>query len=239
LPRGYSFLEAAAVIWPQIRRLGDFMRRILLAGAAVAAMTTGSFAADYSAPADVDVWSGFFVGIAGGYSFKDAAIDFDSGSLENDVESDDFIIGAYYGRNWQSGNFVFGLDSSFNYIGLDEEDVLADVAGPPIDIEANFLGLSRLKVGYAVENTLFYAAGGLATTFFESNDVAFDAKDDDWAFGFTVGAGVEHKFSDNWSARIEYSYFNIESDAMEDNDGDTIEVELEGHIIRGGVAYHF
>jgi outer membrane immunogenic protein len=213
------------------------MKRLLLASAAVAAMTSGSFAADYAAPIeDVDVWSGFFVGIAGGYSFKTADTDYDDGAFEDEIDSDDFIIGAFYGRNWQSGNLVFGLDSSFNYIGFEEDDVLADVGGPVVDLEANFLGLSRVKIGYAVDNTLFFAAGGLATTIIDADTPTDD--DDDWAFGWTVGAGVEHKFNDNWSARIEYAYFNIESDDMV-LDGDAVDVELEGHIIRGGVAYHF
>jgi outer membrane immunogenic protein len=217
------------------------MKRLLLASAAIAAMTSNSFAADLSAPVEeVDIWSGFFVGIAGGYAFKDVSIDVDAGAFEDDIESDDFIIGAYYGRNWQSGNFVFGIDSSFNYIGLEEEDVLDDVVGATdLDVEANFLGLSRLKVGYAVDNTLFYAAGGLATTILDIEDTVALEDDDDWAFGWTVGAGVEHKFTDNWSARIEYAYFNIESDDMSlPTEGD-VEIEIEGHIIRGGVAYHF
>jgi outer membrane immunogenic protein len=214
------------------------MKRILLASAALAAMTTASFSADYAAPIEeVDVWSGFFVGITGGYAFKDAEIDIDGDTVETvDVESDDFIIGAYYGRNWQSGDWVFGLDSSFNYIGLDEEDVGTEL----FDLEANFLGLSRLKVGYAMDHTLFYVAGGLATTIFEAEDLATGEDDDDWAFGWTVGAGVEHKFSDNWSARIEYAYFSIESDDMNlPSDIEDIDIDLEGHIVRGGVAYHF
>jgi outer membrane immunogenic protein len=216
------------------------MKKLLLAGAALAAMMSASSAADYAAP-DVDVWSGYFVGIAGGYAFKDADVIGDDGSPEEaDFSSDDFIIGAYYGRNWQSGSWVFGLDSSFNYIGLDEGDVF-NAPGEDLDITANFLGLSRLKVGYAVDNTLFYAAGGLATTIFEAEDDNNPGDDDDdWAFGFTVGAGVEHKFSDNWSARIEYAYFNIESDEMNlPSDIGDVDIELEGHIVRAGVAYHF
>ncbi|BCJ91379.1 membrane protein [Terrihabitans soli] len=214
------------------------MRRILLAGAALAAMTTASVSADYPAPIeDVDVWSGFFVGIAGGYAWKEVSYDFEDGTLEDDFNSDDFIIGAYYGRNWQSGDFVFGLDSSFNYVGMEEDDILDD--DPELNAEANFLGLSRLKVGYAVDNTLFYAAGGLATTYIEVDDITDDIDDDDWAFGWTVGAGVEHKFSDNWSARIEYAYFNIETDELDFDDTIALDIEIEGHIVRGGVAYHF
>jgi outer membrane immunogenic protein len=210
------------------------MKRILLAGAALAALSSASFAADLSAPVeDVDIWSGYFVGIAGGYAFKDVDGTVDT-FPEDSRESDDFIIGVYYGRNWQSGNLVFGLDSSFNYIGIDEEDVsrFGD------DLEADFLGLSRLKVGYAFDHTMIYAAGGLATTILEAEDTVTADDDDDWAFGWTIGAGVEHKFSENWSARIEYAYFNIESDDMS-LDGLGVDVDIEGHIIRGGVAYHF
>jgi outer membrane immunogenic protein len=216
------------------------MKRLLLASAALAAMTSASLAADYAAPVEeVDVWSGFFVGIAGGYAFKDVDVDVDDGSFEDDFESDDFIIGAYYGRNWQMDNLVFGIDSSFNYIGMEEDDILADVGGDELDLEANFLGLSRLKVGFAFDNTLVYVAGGLATTIVEVDEVGTGEDDDDWAFGWTIGGGVEHKFSDNWSARIEAAYFSIESDEIEFATAGPVDLELDGVIIRGGVAYHF
>jgi outer membrane immunogenic protein len=213
------------------------VKKLLLASAAFAALTSASSAADLSAPGDVDIWSGYFVGIAGGYAFKDANMFVDGPGpidAEEDFSSDDFIIGAYYGRNWQVDNLVFGLDSSFNYIGLDEEPF------GNVFVEANFLGLSRAKVGFAFDHTMIYAAGGLATTIFEVEDTGSSTDDDDWAFGWTVGAGVEHKFSDHWSARVEYAYFNIESDDMElGAPASPIELELEGHIVRGGVAYHF
>jgi outer membrane immunogenic protein len=213
------------------------MKRILLAGTAVAAMTSASFAADYAAPAEIDVWSGYFVGIAGGWAPKDVDVTIAT-TPEDSIDEDNFIIGAYYGRNWQSGSWVFGLDSSFNYIALQDDDVLP--ADPNVvDVEANFLGLSRLKVGYAFDNTLIYAAGGLATTILEIEDDLAGEDDDDWAFGFTVGAGIEHKFSDNWSARIEYAYFNIESDDLTLPTAGDVDFEIEGHIVRGGVAYHF
>ena len=51
------------------------MKRILLAGAALAALSTASFAADMpvAAPEEVvapaDVWSGFYVGVQGGFAW--------------------------------------------------------------------------------------------------------------------------------------------------------------------------
>ena len=212
------------------------MKRILLAGAAVMALSSASYAADLGyapEPVPVDIWSGFFVGIQGGYAFKDLDVTVDADPTDS-VEADDFIGGLYYGRNWQSGNLVFGLDSSINYLGLEEDGVTADL----IDVEANFLGLSRLKVGYAFDNVLLFVAGGLATTWLDVEDPATGEDDDSFAFGFTVGAGAEMKFDEHWSGRIEYAYFNIEDDDTTLPDGD-VDVEIDGHIVRAGVAYHF
>lgn len=205
------------------------MKRFLLAGAAFAALTSSSFAADMpDIYAPVDVWSGFFVGLQAGYGLKD--VDVTQGGTTA-IEADDFVGGLYYGRNWQSGNWVYGLDSSISYMGLDE----VGVGATPVDVEANFLGLSRLKLGYAMDNVLLFVAGGLATTIVDVTDAT--GSDDDWAFGWTIGAGIETKLADNWSARLEYIYFDIESDVTLPSG--PVDVDIDGHIVRAGVAYHF
>jgi outer membrane immunogenic protein len=69
-----------------------------------------------------------------------------------------------------------------------------------------------------------------------------DADDDSFAFGWNVGAGVEHKFDQNWSARLEYIYFSIEEDDLSvESPPNTLgfETDIDGHIVRAGVAYHF
>lgn len=210
------------------------MKRFLLAGAAFAALTSSSFAADMpDIYAPVDVWSGFFVGLQAGYGLKDVDVtEVTAPAVTTAIEADDFVGGLYYGRNWQSGNWVYGLDSSISYMGLDEVAI-----GPGVvDVEANFLGLSRLKLGYAMDNVLLFVAGGLATTIVDVSEAG--ASDDDWAFGWTIGAGIETKLADNWSARLEYIYFDIESDVTLPAAG-PVDVDIDGHIVRAGVAYHF
>jgi outer membrane immunogenic protein len=235
------------------------MKRFLLAGAALAAMTSASFAAD-PVLEDVDVWSGYFIGIQGGYAFGDLDADVGDGDpivVDGDVSFEpEFALGGiYYGRNWQSGNFVFGLDSSLSLIDLNEsaDDTDTNLTAAPyidsVDYEASLLGLSRVKVGYAFDSVLVFAAGGLATTRFEYelNDYgngggAGDPEEEDsFAFGWTLGAGVEAKFAENWSARIEYIYAKIEDDVEVSDGGFNIgtDLELELSIVRGGVAYHF
>src|SRR5688572_18011649 len=102
------------------------MKRILLAGAALAATTLGSQAADLGyAPAPVDVWSGFFVGIQGGYGWGDADYAFlDTGTFDeanpSSFEIEGGLGGLYYGRNWQSGSFVYGLEGSISFGDLSD-----------------------------------------------------------------------------------------------------------------------
>jgi outer membrane immunogenic protein len=237
------------------------MKRFLLAGAAFAAMTPAAFAAG-PVLEPVDVWSGYFVGIQAGYAFGDLDGDVSTGvapplTVDGDYSFEpEFALGGlYYGRNWQSGNWVFGLDSSISLIDIDESTIEGDgnitgsAAVDELDIEASLLGLSRAKVGYAFDSILVFAAAGLATTRFEYAINDYDVggglgaliDEDSFAFGFTVGVGVEAKFAENWSARIEYIYAKIEDD-IDVVDGPTVigtDVELELSIVRGGVAYHF
>jgi outer membrane immunogenic protein len=228
------------------------MKRLLLSGAALFALTSASYAADPAVYEPVDIWSGYFVGVQLGGMSGEAGLTFydDTGTgTEDDAEDvfdHGFVGGLYYGRNWQSGNWIFGLDSSFSYLGWDEElDVLVD--GRPngdieaVDVDADLLGLSRLKVGYAMGNVNVFVAGGLASTIFEAEmtDGGVTDDDDDWAFGWTVGAGIEGMISENWSARIEAIYADIESDDLDGPGGTAIEADLEVTIVRAGVAYHF
>lgn len=224
------------------------MKQLLLALAATC-LGGSALAADMPAAAAIDEaiveasdWSGFFIGAQAGYSWRDLDMDWTIGAGPGATysdESDDFVGGLYYGRNWQFGQWVLGIDSSISYIGVEEtNNQMFDV-----DVEANFLGLSRAKVGYAFDNFMIFAAGGLATTIFEAHVTggAVDENEDSFAFGWTVGAGVETKLAEHWSARVEYIYAQIEDDLTVETafDPHDIDLELKSHIVRAGVAYHF
>jgi opacity protein-like surface antigen len=71
------------------------------------------------------------------------------------------------------------------------------------------------RVGYlATPNMLVYALGGGTI----GNFVVPDSQDprggdrSQWEFGFTVGAGLEHKLTQHWSVRAEYRYVHFEVD---------------------------
>ena len=80
----------------------------------------------------------------------------------------------------------------------------------------------RARVGFAMQNTLIYATGGGAygkiknrfgSRFNTTN--AFDGTSKDDAWGWTAGAGIEQKISDNFSVGLLYRYTALDADNNE------------------------
>ena len=223
------------------------MKRLLLASAAFAALTTASFAADLSAPIEeVDVWSGYYVGIQGGFAFGQLSVEDITGVFvpagdelfSSDIEGP--FGGAYWGKNWQFDNFVVGLDGSVSFANLeDQNDLITNPDNPDVTIEA--FSASRLRLGYAFDNFMIFAAGGFSLAKANVDDGFAD--DDAWLKGFTVGAGIEAKFAENWSARVEYMFIHYATEQRTLFDAAVptpYDISVEDvHAVRGGIAYHF
>jgi outer membrane immunogenic protein len=139
----------------------------------------------------------------------------------------------------------------------------------------NFLGTVRGRIGYlAVPNLMIYGTGGLAygnvsysvnlAQFGYSaagalNQSAFaNGSVSDVQVGWTAGGGAEWMFMPNWSAKVEYLYYDLGSADLILNSyagplaagaavgttttawtASTINPRLSGNLIRAGVNYHF
>jgi outer membrane immunogenic protein len=57
--------------------------------------------------------------------------------------------------------------------------------------------------------------------------------------GWTVGAGLEKKFSPNWSAKAEYLYMDLGSETYFGGTADEVRVRFHDHIARVGINYQF
>ena len=55
-------------------------------------------------------WTGFYLGLQTGYVWGDASHSFSDGSFGGSSDPNGWVGGGYAGYNWQSGNFVFGLE---------------------------------------------------------------------------------------------------------------------------------
>ncbi len=210
--------------------------------ALVAALTsTGAYAADPVMQEPVPVaevpiftWTGGYVGLQGGGIWSDSSVN----EPDTGVFSENFnggLFGGYAGYNWQSGVWVYGAEGDFNGVWNDET---FNVGGFNVDVGTDYLASLRGRVGYAFDRTLIFATAGVAFTRMSAeadlfNGVSLNA--DQNFTGWTVGAGAEYAFTDNWIGRVEYRYYDF-GDSSIDGFGD---VELQTNTVTAGFAYKF
>jgi outer membrane immunogenic protein len=220
--------------------------KIVLAASALAVLATGGArAADAvveepppAAEIPVFTWTGFYVGIQGGYVWT--SVDVDPGGFG----IDDFnggLFGGYVGYNWQNGPWVFGAEGDFNGTWNDQT---FDVFGPVVsstDIGTDWLASIRARAGYAFDRTLIFATGGVAFTQ-ASVDTTFAGgltlSGDETFTGWTLGGGLEYAFTDNWLGRVEYRYYGFPDKDL-DGPAGLGDVSLSTNTITAGIAYKF
>jgi outer membrane immunogenic protein len=199
------------------------MRSLLLAATALTAFSAVASAADLparsAAPAPVIyapifTWTGFYVGLNAGYGWQNSSdVTFYNTvtntfvTVSNTSNSDGgFVGGGQLGYNWQMGQIVFGAEADIQYADLGHNNNYYPYwygSGS----SNNYFGTVRARLGFAVDRALLYVTGGLAYgdvggNFFGSSNTKA---------GWTVGAGVEYAFTNNWTARVEGLWVNIDS----------------------------
>ena len=192
-------------------------------------------------------WSGFYLGIQGGYGFGQTdAVSAPFGTGFNQTYSYDtsgFLGGAHAGFNWQASQLVLGLETDIEASNIGGTGFGSLGAGHRTNID--WLGSLRARLGYASGNTMYYATGGLAY-----GGVSIDksagrglepfASYSDMRTGWTLGAGVEHAFTPNITARIEYRYTDLGGvDFMSGVGGFADHSDVTFGAVRAGLSFKF
>jgi outer membrane immunogenic protein len=232
-----------------MKRLAILLAATAIAGPAFAA---DLITEEPPAPAPVVVddynWTGLYLGGQAGIAFggSDGAVGllggmpvpFDGSGTFTDNTDIGFTGGVHVGYDYQlPNNVIIGGVADFNYIDHDRSvgavlgqadingDGFADVgenAGISNDIDINFFGTVRGKVGYAMDRFAVYATGGLAyadidndlngtgsfTSVNGTNYSSVSDKDKD-SIGYTVGGGVDFLATKNISFGLEYLYTDL------------------------------
>lgn len=182
-----------------------------------------------AAPSTFD-WAGAYLGVQGGYGFNSVATDPPTAS---DFNLDAAVIGAYGGFNLQLDSFVFGIDGSVNYSFASGGLPAPFPAGSEASID--WTTLIRGRAGIALNNVVIYGTAGLAGA--NINATVGGLSDSDFAWGWTVGGGVEVGLSDNLVGRIDYSFadydFNLDGFAPD------VTGNVQSHTLMGGFAIKY
>jgi outer membrane immunogenic protein len=196
---------------------------LALAGAIVAAATASSaFAADTNS--NTYNWSGFSAGVHAGLgadntNWQDNPINspnIDMNGLGGVANSDGAggFGGGQIGYDWQfPNNVVVGLGGSFSgadFTGTQDADKFN--MGWTLRNRTNWLATVTGRVGYAVNQILFYGRGGLAVdnnTFGVANVGTDLGTEGATNVGWTAGAGVEWAVGPKLSLFTEADYYGF------------------------------
>jgi len=227
------------------------MKRFLLtvgAGLLAAAMASPSFAADLPRPAyKVPIvpyvapfsWTGFYVGLNGGYAWGDADVSNTFGSFTTGTQ-DGWLIGGTLGYNLQTGNWVWGLEGDFDYalIKGNTSNTLSCGVGS-CTVEDTWFATLRGRIGYAFGRWLPYFTGGGAFAGLKVTP-AGGTDSTDTTTGWTLGAGIEYAFLGAWSAKLEYLYADLGKATCEASVcGVSTDIEPKVNVVRVGINYRF
>jgi outer membrane immunogenic protein len=233
----------------------QLMKKFLLATVALVALgaTVPALAADlpartytkapaYAAP--LYNWTGFYIGAHLGGAFSS---DNNFGGLTTGNNNDGrFLGGLQAGYDYQfAPNWVLGIEGQYSWLASSNNGIIFP-GGFVYTNNQRALGSVTGRIGYTWGPGLLYVKGGYA--FSDNNEqlvngglpVAF-AFNGGHSNGYTVGGGFEYMFTQNWSGKVEYQYYNF------GNSNFTAPAALvpfgsfrtDDHVVKAGINYRF
>ena len=156
-------------------------------------------------------WTGFYIGghIGGAFSGSNSF----NGLVLSDYSAR--LLGGFQaGADYQfAPNWVVGAEGQYSWLGKNNLNATFP-NGMIFNNDQRAIASITARVGYTWGPGLAYIKGGYAysdnkdTLTFAGVPVAFSL-DKNHRDGYTVGAGVEYMFAQNWSAKGEYMYYNF------------------------------
>jgi outer membrane immunogenic protein len=231
------------------------MKKLLLASAAILALSVPSYAADLAArpytkapPVAAPLalsWNGFYIGGFGGYGWSDrvrASNPFLGGGAVSTDELNGGFGGGTIGFNWQApgSQFVWGIEIDAAGADLGTGSVVGPIAARD---RINAFGSVTGRLGVAFSSALLYVKGGYG---WANNQIDVDVlgvnvfSQSNTHSGWTIGGGLEYMFAPNWSAKVEYQYYDLgKKNYAATVIAGGLDIGASIHTIKGGINYHF
>ena len=237
------------------------MKRILLAGTALLALTAAqpTLAADapvYKGPAPYAAalfnWSGFYVGVDAGYhwsrvdEFIPAAAVFGTAT----ASPNSFTFGGHIGYRYQFPNgLVAGIEGDLAWLNGNATGAFPGFPAAGFIVNTTWDASARGILGFAANRALFYVTGG--ASWFNSNGcgILFVAPTtclagtnlSDAISGWTIGAGLAFAFTDTLIGRVEYFHadYGTKTYALTGIVGGTLNDSVRTDKVRVGLSWKF
>jgi outer membrane immunogenic protein len=189
-------------------------------------------------------WTGFYIGGHIGGAFNGSS-NF-GGLTTGNNDNGRFLGGLQAGYDYQfAPNWVLGIEGQYSWLASNNNGVIFP-GGFVYNNDQRALGSVTGRLGYTWGPALLYVKGGYA---YSDNNDSVTLAGAPAAFGFsgghrdgyTVGGGLEYMFAQNWSAKIEYQYYDFGTSSF------TTPVALapfgsfrtDDHVVKAGLNYRF
>jgi outer membrane immunogenic protein len=196
-----------------------FAATLIASGAALAADIQRGPAPYYNQPSSLYNWGGVYAGLNLGYQW---------GKVTNTgVDPSGLLGGGQIGVNWQSGQFVYGVETDIQFSGADDTFAAYKFSNP-------WFGTLRGRAGYAFNNFLVYGTLGLA--YGDLKGESGGVVESHIMAGWAGGIGAEYGITPAWSVKGEYLYMDLADRGFSITGMDN---GYRANILRLGVNYHF
>jgi len=165
----------------------------------------------------VATWTGCYIGgSVGGVHFRTSGSYDDFSVNEGDPIASGktgFIGGGNLGCNWQKRSFVYGIEGDFSALaGLNSYQAGSHDTDYHFNSNARWLATVRGRAGIATDDTLLYITGGGAFANVRNTLTDFTTIGNtrsETMTGWTVGAGIDYRLTNNWFVRGEFLYVDL------------------------------
>ena len=247
------------------------MRKIIIS----AALASCTFISPAWADEEIN-WDGAYIGVSAGYTQtkSDSVVTLGGAWTTETTTLQNFVtnnwsakqsfgkenFGGQIGFNHQMGGVVVGLEATASSLSGSSVRNSGPLAAPnptytfTNTVDPKALYTVEAKVGAPLGKTLIYVHGGwawvsanLSADLISNGNYSKVGGVSSTFDGFIVGAGIEHKFSQNVSLRVDYSYTDQGDvsyattfrNANFPTYSESVNQDLRLHVVRVGLNYHF
>lgn len=225
-----------------MKRLGVMLSALLLLSASAQAADLGwnSGTSPIYSPTPAADWSGFYAGVNGGYGWGTLTRQPVGGGAATSSNSGGWELGGQAGYNMDMGGFVLGAEADLQWSNIGYSEVLP--GGNTFKAGTDFFGTLRGRAGMSFGQVMPYVTGGLAggrgtASITDPANVVTSQTNNH--FGWTLGAGLEAKATENISFKAEYLYVDLGTNTYTGLPGGNIDVTQRFGVVRAGLNYKF
>lgn len=218
------------------------MRRIGI-GVGIIMAFAAPFAYGQTGPSNF--WSGPYAGVHLGYGGGRAEAREINGPRLYGADTSGGIAGFHLGWRKTVGDFVLGTEVEAGTLGQSGDTVRGDESGR-VTLDAGlgaYASLSGLAGYQLTPDWLLFGRAGLTIAAVDTR-VAQScpsaacalspsaASPRDHAWGYLFGAGVEHRFADRWSGRLEYQFTDFRRELALPTEGPGWSLDKDLHALK-------